>query len=75
MGCCLSQQEEDEDMAPLCQNFSGSTSTSNSSNSSSSESSASSVRASPPSPGTPLLFSDDGSSDSGYYTPEEMLSV
>ena len=71
MGCCLSQQEEDEDMAPLCQNFSGSTSTSTDS---SSTRSTSPVRASP-SPGTPLLFSDDGSSDPGYYTPEELLSV
>ena len=63
MGCCVSQQDTHEDTVPLCrQSFSGS-----------SESSASSVRASPP--GTPLLFSDDGSSDSGYYTPEELLSV
>lgn len=66
MGCCVSQQDTHEDTVPLCrQSFSSSIS----------ESSASSVRASPPSPGTPLLFSDDGSSDSGYYTPEELLSV
>jgi hypothetical protein len=45
-----SAHEEEEDTTPLRQSFS----------SSSSESLVSSVRASPHSPGTPLLFSDDG---------------
>ena len=72
MGCCLSRSDsaavprEEDDTLPLCEETTGS--------SVCSESEASSTRAaSPPSPGTPLLGSD--SSDSGYYTPEEIVSV